>query len=321
VADYALSRVPSVDTAVAMSLGGLMSAGQWDADVLDRLGVTEAQLPVVVPMGCGAGTVEGTSAVLAAGTVDALCDQIVSGAERPGDVLVICGATLVVWAVVDEWVEVPGLWTVPHTVEGRALIGGPSNAGALFVDWARGLLGTPHRKGASESGPEPPRRGDPWRVPVWTPYVRGERAPFNDPLLRSCLYGLDLTHDASSLERAAYEASGFVVRQMLDLASITGRRIVASGGGTRVPAWMQAMADATGLPVDAVKVPEGAALGAAYLARMAAGLAERLEDAGAWAGVGRRFDPDPLWQAAADERYRRFVAVSPGGAAEHVVSS
>ena len=91
-------------------------------------------------MGQPAGTVSGSDTVLAAGTVDALCDQIVSGATESGDVLVIFGATLIVWAVVDDWLEAPGLWTLPHTVAGKVLVGGPSNAGALFVDWARALL-------------------------------------------------------------------------------------------------------------------------------------------------------------------------------------
>ena len=308
VANYALGRVPAVDSAVAVSLGALISAGAWDLEVLERIGVTEKQLPVVVPIGGAAGTVAGTGAVLAGGTVDALCDQIVSGAEQPGDVLVICGATLVVWVVVSDWIEVPGLWTVPHTVAGRVLVGGPSNAGALFVDWARRLLDGSAARSRDAKVPD-----DPWRVPVWTPYLRGERAPFHDPRLRSGLHGLDITHDAGSLERAAFEASGFVVRQILDRVAVPARRIVASGGGTRVGPWMQAMADATGLPVDVVAVHEGAALGAAYLARMAAGIAEGLEGSSRWARLGRRVEPDSRWQTATDERYRRFVCLSPQG--------
>ncbi len=314
VANYVLGGVPAVDSAVSMSLGALMTGGHWDTEVLEQMGVSETQLPLVVPMCESAGVVKGTNAALAGGTVDALCDQIVSGAEQLGDVLVICGATLVVWAVISDWVEVPGLWTVPHTVGGRVLIGGPSNAGALFVDWARGLIANGVRQTASKA-PVTPRRGsregDPGRVPVWTPYIRGERAPFHDPMLRSGLYGLDITHDSGSLERAAFEASGFVIRQMLDRAKVEGRRIVASGGGTRVLGWMQAMADATGLPVDVVAVHEGAALGAAYLARMAAGQAEALEGASSWARTGERIEPDPRWSRAATERYERFVSYSP----------
>ena len=135
--------------------------------------------------------------------------------------LVIFGATLIVWAVCDEWLVAPGLISYPHTTPERFLIGGPSNAGALFVDWARGLL-----RGTPRPGPEreqlEPRLGRPGRVPVWLPYVRGERTPFEDHTLRSNLYGLDIGSGAEALERAAYEASGFVVRRMLDRSGREG---------------------------------------------------------------------------------------------------
>jgi xylulokinase len=322
VANFALSGVAAIDSGVSMMSMSLLSAGQWDVDKLSAIGVDAAQMPLIVPMGARAGTVTSTEAALAGGTVDAMCDQIVSGADHTGDVLVICGATLIVWAVIDDWIDVPGLWTVPHTVKGKVIVGGPSNAGALFVDWARSLLHGSRRpplsrRGAGPGGSEPTdgelpaRRGNPEGVPVWLPYLRGERVPFHDTDLRSSLHGLDITHDAAALERAAYEATGFVVRHILDLGQIKARRIVASGGGTRVTPWMQAMADAAGLPVDVVAVPEGSALGAAYLARMAAGLEQSLDGAQRWARVGYRVDPDPVWQEAADKRYARFRSEGP----------
>jgi xylulokinase len=55
-----------------------------------------------------------------------------------------------------------------------------------------------------------------------------------------------------------------------------------------------------------VAVPEGAALGAAYLARVTAGLEESSADAGRWARHGRRVEPDPRWVAATGERYARY---------------
>jgi xylulokinase len=310
VANYALGRVPAIDTGTVICMDSLRKGNTWDAAALAAAGVTERQLPVVVPMGEAAGKVTGTSAALAPGTVDALCDQIVSGADESGDVLVICGATLIVWAVTDTWVDAPGLWTLPHTVPGKFLVGGPSNAGALFVDWARALQGT--RSGPTRaSGRGEGRSGDPERVPVWTPYLRGERVPYHDTTLRAGLHDLDLTHDAGAVERAAFEASGFVVRHMLDRAGVGARRIVASGGGTHVVGWMQAMADASGLPVDIVGVSEGAALGAAYMARWTAGLESSLDGARRWARPGRRVQPDARWAAAATTRYARFLALSP----------
>ena len=166
--------------------------------------------------------------------------------------------------VCDEWLVAPGLISYPHTTPERFLIGGPSNAGALFVDWARTLLrGTP-RPGPDREQLEP-RLGRPGRVPVWLPYVRGERTPFEDHTLRSNLYGLDIGSGAEALERAAYEASGFVVRRMLDRSGVKATRIVASGGGSRSRRGWPRWPTPPNLPVDTVAVPEGAALGAALL--------------------------------------------------------
>ena len=47
---------------------------------------------------------------------------------------------------------------------------------------------------------------------------------------------------------------------------------MVTGGGTQDGRWVAALADATGCPADVVAAPEGAALGAAFLARLTAGL-------------------------------------------------
>jgi xylulokinase len=311
VATNALSDLPAIDTAVTASLGSLHMLGTWNAALLGSIGVQEAQLPMVVPMGVAAGMLPGSDTIVTGGTIDALCDQIVAGASEVGDVLIIFGATLIAWAVTEQWLTVPGLVSFPHTTPNRFLVGGPSNAGALFVDWARQLL-----RGAPRPGPDreklAPRLGDPNRVPVWLPYIRGERTPFEDHDLRSNIYGLDIGSGAEAMERAAFEASGFVVQRMLEMADVKANRIVASGGGSRVTAWMAAVADATGLPVETVAVPEGAARGAAFFARMAAGLETSLEGSASWAAMGRRIEPDPAWTRATAERYGRFRELGTG---------
>jgi len=315
MATHALTSVPAVDAATAMSFGDLYTRGRWDRSALDQLGVTEEQLPVVGPMGGGIGSVPGTDTAFAGGSIDAFCEQIVAGANRPGDVLVIFGATLIVWVVTDDWKDGGGLLSLPHTEPGLFLTGGPSNAGALFADWVHAAIGGPAHRRSRASGPESggARNGDPRRVPVWLPYLRGERTPFHDPELRASVHGLDISQGPEALIRGAYEASGFVIRRMMERSGATAHRIVATGGGSRSIPWMQAVADATGLPVDAVEVPEGAALGAAFLARMAAGLETSFAAAGNWARPGARIDPDPAWTAAAAVRFEQFDALSPQG--------
>jgi xylulokinase len=130
------------------------------------------------------------------------------------------------------------------------------------------------------------------------------------------LADLDLTHDAVAVRRAAFEASGFVARRAIDAAvehaDLDARRIVATGGGIRVDEWVHALADGTGLPVDCVAVPEGGALGSAWLGRIAAGLEPptAMPDGRKWARVGRTVEPDAAWVGPMAERYERFLALS-----------
>lgn len=297
-----------LDTTTAMSAGPLFDNQGWDADVAKQVGVNVEQLPRIVPGHRPAGKVgsglPGAGALLGGGTIDAFAELLVAGADRDGDVLVICGTTLIVWVVVPEWREVDGLWAVPHAVPGKVLVGGASNAGGLFLDRVRRLVGV--------AGAAPPPKPD--GVPVWAPYIRGERTPLHDPDRRASLHDLDLTHDAAAVRRAAYEAAGFVVRHHLDRAGVDARRIVATGGGARVGEWVGALADCTGLPVDVVAVPEGAALGAAWVARMVAGLESSATDAARWARTSRTVDPDPAWVGPTADRYHRFRTLtdSPG---------
>jgi xylulokinase len=97
---------------------------------------------------------------------------------------------------------------------------------------------------------------------------------------------------------------------MIEASPTPARRIVATGGGVRVDEWVQCLADCTGLPVDIVGVPEGGALGAAFMARMAAGLETATADGSRWARTARTVEPDPAWRAPVADRYARFLEVA-----------
>ena len=302
VATKALGGPPVVDIGVAFTSSPLYGPAGWDASICAGLGVDPALLPRVEMPGAAVGRMSPDGPVLAAGTVDVWCEQLVAGAREPGDVHVVCGTTLIVWASVPDPVAAPGLWCV-GAAGGGHLVGGASNAGGLFLDWAGKLVG---RAAPAERSPEQAQL-EPANIPVWAPYPRGERTPYHDASMRASLHGLNLTHGPAAVRRAAWEASGFVVRHHLELAGVKGRRLVLTGGGTKVPGWMQALADATGLPAHVAADPEGAARGAAFLGRMAAGLETSTDDAHRWSRTGQVIDPDPRWAFEADARYAVFL--------------
>jgi xylulokinase len=300
VANHALTGDAVISTTVSATAAPLVTFKGWEADLVEAAGARVDQMPAIAVSGQPVAEVRGyDDCVLEAGTIDAMAEQIVAGADEVGDVLAILGTTLIVWVVTPDPVEGSAYYCVPHTAPGaRWLLGGPSNVGGLFLEWVARLTGEP--------GNDPL----PHDVPLWVPYPRGERTPINDPNRRAQIVDMNLTHGGAAIRRAAFEASGFVTRRIIDASPTPARRIVAVGGGTRVPGWVEAVADATGLPVHVAGVPEGGALGAAFLARMAAGFETSTADAPRWARTERVVDPDPVWTEPVGARYARFLEIA-----------
>jgi xylulokinase len=318
VANASLGGEGVMDLASAFAAGPLFGGSGWDGTTCQAAGFPPERLPRVAVFGeaigrlapgvLGAEDAGGGDVVLGAGSVDGMCEQLVAGTVEEGDVLVALGSTLVVWLTVPGWPdEVPGLWRTPHLAPGMAMLGGASNAGGMWADWVDRVV-RPGRQDA-EARPDD--------VPIWWPWARGERVPWHDRALRVGLAGADISHGPQALRRGAYEATGFVARHVLERAAACGTRparFVASGGGTVNRAWLQALAEVLGQPVLPMAVPEGAALGAAWLARMAAGLETSISDGKRWARWSEPVEPRPAWADAANQRYHRWLEGLPHGA-------
>ncbi|MEY2398076.1 MAG: xylulokinase, partial [Actinomycetota bacterium] len=213
VANHALCGRGAIDSSTAMTAHPLHNFVEWDAALAKDAGASVDQLPDVVPGYWAAGEVRaglvGEGAQVGAGTIDAFGEQLCAGADTTGDVLVLCGTTLITWGVLDAEGEADGLWLIPHTAPGKLLIGGPSNAGGLWLEQNKRWLGDVSADAVAAVGAD--------GLPVWLPYVRGERTPLHRTDLRASLHGASLSHTAAHLRRAAYEASAFVVRHHIDL--------------------------------------------------------------------------------------------------------
>ena len=234
--------------------------------------------------------------VLEGGSVDAFAEQLVAGASYGRRRLVILGTTLIVWTVVPEAVDVKGYYTMPNTAAGTYLVGGPSNAGGLFLNWAT-------RVASADAAPRTSIRhasrcGCPTRAVSVSRY-------------KTRTGGASSSISTSPTGRqprgaARWKPTAFAARRMIAASPVPATRIVATGGGTRLDGWVEALADCTGLPVHVCAIPEGGALGAAFLARLACGLETSMTDATRWARTARVVDPLPRWQPHVDARYERF---------------
>ena len=89
-----------LDTTTASLAHPLFDWVGWDAAArAPSSGSGPAQLPRLVPTGWEAGRIGDDGPALASGCIDAMAEQLVAGADQPGDVLVLLGTTLIVWVV------------------------------------------------------------------------------------------------------------------------------------------------------------------------------------------------------------------------------
>ena len=186
------------------------------------------------------------------------------------------------------------LTTVAWRIGGRteyALEGSVFIAGAV-VQWLRdglGVIGSSSE--VEELAGSVPDNGGVLLVPAFA----GLGAPHWDPYARGTILGITRGTTAGHIARAALESIAYqsadVMEAMASDSMLAASEIRADGGAAANDLLMQFQADILGLPVVRPKVLETTALGAAYLAGIAAGCWEsRGEIAQQWQQEAR-FEP------------------------------
>lgn len=189
------------------------------------------------------------------------------------------------------------LTTIAYQLDGKrtyALEGAIFIAGAA-VQWLRDGLKIIAK--SSEVGALA-ERADPAEQVYLVPAFVGLGAPYWDPQARGAIYGLTRNSGAAEIARATLDAVGYQTRDLLEAmradwpASASAQTILrVDGGMTASEPCMQFLADILASPVDRPVVMETTALGAAYLAGLAAGICPGLDGFAAQWRLDRRFEP------------------------------
>jgi glycerol kinase len=198
------------------------------------------------------------------------------------------------------------LTTVGWTVGGRTdymLEGSVFNAGAA-VQWLRDGLGIIQTSGEVEAlAASVPDTGGVYFVPAFA----GLGAPYWDAYARGTIVGISRGTTRAHIARAtlagiAYQSAD-VLEAMQKDAGLELTELRVDGGAARNDLLMQFQADVLGVPVVRPEVTETTALGAAYLAGLAVGYWESLEEITLQWQVQKRFDP----LMSGDERAHRLA--------------
>ncbi|MEO0487327.1 MAG: xylulokinase [Pseudomonadota bacterium] len=257
----------------------------WSADVVAASGIERDWLP---PLRDGfelAGTLRAQAAevlglragvAVYAGGGDAAAGAVALGAVAPGRSMMSLGTSgqLLVAAARHEPRPELYLHSYCHTVPGRWFRMAAMLNGARPLAWFAQVLGCSVPELLAKAA-----EADRARVPLFLPYLTGERSPHGDPSIRGGFYGLEDATGPGEMARAVMEAVAF---SMADALASFGPEVALTapvpviGGGSRSDALLQTLADALDLPMGrAAAGAGGAALGAARLAELGAGLCGR----------------------------------------------
>ncbi|MDR1587779.1 MAG: hypothetical protein LBS57_10015 [Treponema sp.] len=281
----------------------------WNDEVLRKLGFDAEKFPPFIFPGDTIGTVLPGAAgrfgfragiPVIAGGPDFFVSILGAGVVKPGQVCDRSGTSEGINLCTEKRITDKRLMSYGHPVKPYWNLSGIISTTGKAIEWGRDLLGLKSydefyslaasaaggvstgfsaaagSSGAEESAAGP--KGNPcvhWRdVPVFLPYLAGERAPVWNPSVRGALFGLGLSSGRAEFARSIIEGVCLAVRDVITVMEETGAAVGelrVSGMAAESGVLNQIKADVTGREVLTLSCHEAELLGLALVGATALG--------------------------------------------------
>jgi ribulokinase len=311
-----------------------LPSGGWPLDFFAAIGLADLapKLPatilrvgeVIGPLAAAPAAAVGLrpGIPVAAGGGDAFIGLLGQGVTQPGDMGVIMGSSNVLSALAVDEFHFPGIFGgFPEAlVPGLNLVEAGQVSTGSILSWfkrnfCQGLAAEADAKGLS---PYQLLDQEAAAVPLGAEglivldYFQGNRTPHTDSAARGAIWGLSLQSSRGHVFRALMEGIAYGMQDILaTLAHHDFRvaRIIASGGATHSPLFMQIYADVAGQPLYVTREPEASLLGSAVVAAVGAGLYPDLSAASSrMVAISGSFAPDMARHATYEFYVQQYQA-------------
>lgn len=184
----------------------------------------------------------------------------------------------------------PILWSIDDKVVRG--IGSWSNVSGAAIKWLQDQLGIIRDDAEAEVfATRVTNTLGVYFVPAFT----GLGMPYEDPFARGAFFGITQGTSKNHLVRAALEAMAYQVRDSFEVIKTSTdfniEHLRVGGGSSKNDFLLQFLADILDIPVERPVINESSVLGAAFLAGLAIGYWESLEEIESLVRVERRFEP------------------------------
>jgi xylulokinase len=257
---------------------------RWSAAALAATGLTLDHMPRLVEGSAPAAELSAECTarwgfkrppLLAGGAGDNAAGAVGVGAVRAGDAFVSLGTSGVLWATTAGFAPNPEravhafCHALPNTWHQMGVL---LNAASALAWWA-GVCGVAEPQLVAEAEAWAAQHTTPGAM--FAPYLAGERTPHNNTALRAGFAQLGADTPRAAMTQAVLDGVAHALADCQAALADAGTTLTEAsviGGGGRSAHWVQTLADVLAIPLHQVAESEhGGALGAARLARMAAG--------------------------------------------------
>ena len=279
---------------------------EWDEEILKLMDIPRSMMPEVrscsevyghTDLLASLGSAENASVPVAGMVGDQQSALFGQMCIRPGDVKNTYGTGCFLLMNIGETPLLSSnnlLTTIAWKIGSRvdyALEGSVFVAGSV-VQWLRDGLGIIRSSADVEAlAATVPDNGGVYFVPALT----GLGAPYWDAYAKGSINGITRGTTAGHIARAALEGIAFqtmdIVKAMESDAGVPMKRLKVDGGASRNNLMMQFQSDILGASVIRPQITETTALGAAYMAGLAVGFWENLEEISCQWKAERQFEP------------------------------
>ena len=154
-----------------------------------------------------------------------------------------------------------------HCVSGQNYVMGVTLSAGYSLQWLKKMLGDDQTFGEFMQEAETSPLGA--KGLLYTPFLLGERTPYNDAEIRGSFIGLDANTNAADMKRAVIEGITFSLNESIEIMRKNGKNIshiVSIGGGAGNRQWLQMQADIFDAEIMTRTEEQGPAFGAAMIA-------------------------------------------------------
>ena len=145
---------------------------------------------------------------------------------------------------------------------------------------------------------------------IFTPWMHGNRCPFEDPNARGIFFNISLETGKRDMIHAVIEGIGYHLKWQLEAQEkkvATSKTIRFVGGGALAPLTCQTISDILGREIETVENPQNAgAMGAAVVIAVGLGILENIEEANKLVTANQVYFPNPLYREVHDRNFKCF---------------